>query len=70
MKLNFLTMAEISRLPVECASDALSEPSARRGYFDRISQVFERGVLIFVVLLALLGNYVNHGILMSDSLIY
>lgn len=43
--------------------------SVRRGYFDRISQVTERRVLIFVVLLTLLLGYVNHSHLMKDTLL-
>ena len=44
--------------------------SVRRGYFDRISQVAERRVLAFVVLLTLVGGYVNHSHLMKDTLLF
>ncbi len=44
--------------------------SVRRGYFDRISQDAERRVLAFVVLLTLVGGYVNHSHLMKDTLLF
>lgn len=43
--------------------------AARRGYFHRISGIIERGILLFVVSLTLLGNYVAHRQLMSEVLL-
>ena len=42
---------------------------ARNGYFDGISRIIEYGVLVFVVLLTLLGNYAIHINLMNDVLL-
>lgn len=70
MKSDFSTMPEITRESVGYTCDAPPESGTRRGYFDRISQVFERGVLIFVVLMDLFGNYVHHGLLLKDVLIF
>lgn len=43
--------------------------AVRRGYFHRISRTIERGILVFVVSLTLLGNYVVHRQLMSEVLL-
>lgn len=40
-----------------------------QGYFHRISRIIERGILLFVVSLTLLGNYVAHRQLMSEVLL-
>lgn len=67
MKFQCATTPELSPAMQEGASDA--RQSARRGYFDRKSQTIERGVLAFVILLALLGNYASNCYLMSDHII-
>ena len=67
MKYQCATTLELNRATLEGASDA--RQSARRNYFDRMSQTIERGVLVFVILLALLGNYATHSHLMSDLII-
>jgi len=67
MKYQCATTLELNRATLEGASDA--RQSARRDYFDRKSQAIERGVLVFVILLALLGNYATHSHLMSDLII-
>ena len=67
MKYQCATTLELNLAAQEGASDAWQ--SARRGYFDRKSQAIERGVLVFVILLALLGNYATHSHLMSELII-
>lgn len=67
MKYQCATTLELNQATLEGASDA--RQSARRGYFDRMSQAIERGVLVFVILLALLGNYATHSHLMSALVI-
>ena len=67
MKYQCATTLELNRATLEGASDA--RQSARRDYFDRKSLAIERGVLVFVILLALLGNYATHSHLMSDLII-
>lgn len=67
MKYPCATTLEPNPSALEGASDA--RQSARRGYFDRMSQAIERGVLVSVVLLTLLGNYATHSHLMSDLIL-
>lgn len=48
---------------------ASGKVSARHRYFNRISHIPEQGVLVFVILATLLGNYVMHGYVMREMLI-
>lgn len=47
--------------------DSRTGAFARR--IDRISQTIERGILVFVVLTTLLGNYATHSHLLRELLI-
>lgn len=67
MKLDSVTTVNIDQAGYR--SQSAIRPYVRRGYFDRISQVAERGVLVFVVLVTMLSGYVNHSYLMRDVLV-
>lgn len=58
-------IADSDRSAADSACD-VRHRAARQSYFHRISRIIERGILVFVVSLTLLGNYVAHRQLMSD----
>ena len=62
------TIADSDRSAADSACNVRHE-TARRGYSNRISQLIECGILVFIVSLTLLGNYVIHRQLMSDVLL-
>jgi hypothetical protein len=64
--MNSITV-ELDQAEQEGAYDSRAGAFSRR--IDRISQTIERGILVFVVLATLLGNYVAHSYLMRDILI-
>ena len=59
--------AELDQAGQDGAYGSRTGAFARR--IDRISQTIERGILVFVVLATLLGNYATHSHLMRDLLI-
>lgn len=67
--MNATRMEIFDRTMQEDACDVSDKMSARHRYFKRISHVAEQGVLVFVILVTLLGNYVIHSYLMRDMLI-
>lgn len=68
MKSRCQTVADSDWSAADSACD-VRHGAARRGYFHRISRIIERGILVFVVSLTLLGNYAVHRQLMSDVLL-
>ena len=64
----YSTTTELDGAALNGASNTTGR-SSRRGYFHRISQAIELGILAFVILLTMLGTYVHHNRLLSDVLI-
>lgn len=69
MKSHCASTTELNRSAPEGACDARTMASVRRSCVDRVSQMIEHLILAVVVLMALLGNYATHSLLMSEVLI-
>lgn len=67
MKSYCATARELDQALLESASSTSTVHSVR--HVDRIAQTIECGILVFIVLLTLLGNYATHSHLMSGTLI-